>query len=95
MKPADIFGLVVRSAGLGVMIWGFWNLLSALSLSLDFVLNAWGWTNSDLYSPVPDIIYGLPGALAGYILVFHAHRVVEHAYRERHDRPSPPPLPPK
>ena len=31
MKPRDIFGLIVRSFGLGIFLFGMWYLLSALS----------------------------------------------------------------
>jgi hypothetical protein len=29
MKPADIFGLIVRTIGLALLLYGFWYLMSA------------------------------------------------------------------
>lgn len=90
MKPPDVFGIVVRSFGLYLVIWGLWNILS---LAIEVVSLLAALLNDDSLDLLTKLYYLLSGTgaiLVGFFLLARADAVVRWAYR--HDRPATPPI---
>ena len=87
MKPPQVFGVIVRSIGLYLMIWGLWNLASLMVESLALVAAVFNDEPMDLLTKLYYLISGLGALLLGLILLARADAISRWAYR--HDPPEP------
>jgi len=75
MKPSDCFGVVVRTIGLLVCIYGAWCLI-ALLINISYPSSRMNDVHG-LYLGI-----GLFAFFGGMYMMGRAHRIVRYAYRE-------------
>jgi hypothetical protein len=73
MQPEDIFGLIVRTTGLIVALYGAWNLVFAIALGIKA-------TKSE-YPTSAFAVTGIVAALVGVSLLKSAAALVAATYR--------------
>ncbi|HMO03164.1 MAG TPA: hypothetical protein PKC67_10020 [Kiritimatiellia bacterium] len=96
MKPSDVFGIVVRTFGLYLIIWGLWNILSLAIEVVSLLAALINDESLDLLTKLYYLLSGTGATLVGFFLLARADAVVRWAYR--HDRPvvlKPPAPPPR
>ena len=88
MKPQDLFGVIFRTFGLWLAIWGSWNTLAGLKYLAPTIRSAITGATSrhDAFS---FLVYGLPALFAGVVFLTFADAFVRFTYPP----PKPPPLP--
>jgi hypothetical protein len=74
MRPEQLFGFVVRVAGLACVAWSSVYLITAL-----FVALAWSHSSFPAWDYLRSALSWLP---VGWFLLRHADRVVSYAYRQ-------------
>ena len=87
MSPKDIFGLVVRIAGLAILIWGVESIVSAIGLST----HAYGQNHFSVPTwPVKAYYFsGFVKIIMGYGLIRGALLVENFAYPNPNDQSTP------
>ena len=88
MKPQDLFGVILRTFGLWLVIWGSWNTLAGLKYLATTITAAIAGVRSH-YDPLSYFVYGLPALLAGISFLTFADAFVRFTYPTS----KPPPLP--
>jgi len=89
MKPRDIFGIILRSVALYLVIWGSWNSIAGMRYfvaTLAALLS--GSANKCNFG---FFIYGIPALLGGILILWFADAVVNWTYPSK----KPPELPPE
>jgi len=82
MKPADIFGLVIRTLGFLLIIYGLWYILYGVGSMPSALLGHDDDTRSGfLDSPLGDIAWGIPIVAFGSLCFFCADWIVRLSYR--------------
>lgn len=85
MKQSEIFGLAVRLAGLWMLLYAFWCLITAASNGI--------WFLSSLFDPTSNrvtyitgciswIVCGIISLALGVISLLHVDRLVKITYKE-------------
>jgi hypothetical protein len=90
MKPQDIFGLIVRSFALYLIVWGAWNTLAGFKYfpaTVVSVLNG----SSMQYNTFDYWIYGAPALILGLLALRYANAVTRFSYPV--PKPENPPQP--
>ena len=82
MKPADIFGVAVRSIGLLVLLYGLYDMWSGFDNFFENLLSPGNNGDSDAASTLSYFIFGVPEFIVGTLLFFLADWVVKLAYRD-------------
>jgi hypothetical protein len=80
MKSSDIFGVVVRTVGLLVIIWSLWQILGGIDNFLENLFP--GGSDSESLPTFPYFLYGIPAFVLGTLCFFLADWIVKLAYRE-------------
>jgi hypothetical protein len=78
MKAPDIFGVVVRTIGLWLIIWGLWQMLGGVD---SFIENLFS-ESSDNVPAYSYFFYGVPAFIFGAICLFLADWIVKITYRD-------------
>jgi hypothetical protein len=80
MKASEIFGVVVRTIGLVVIIYGLWNMIGGCD---NFIENLLQPDSEGQYaSTFSYFAFGVPSFLFGAVCFFLADWIVGLAYRE-------------
>jgi len=79
MKSSDIFGIVVRSVGLIVVIYSFWEILGGVD---NFLENLLASNSEDTTFTFPYFLFGVPAFVFGAMCFFLADWIVKTTYRE-------------
>lgn len=79
MKASELFGVLVRLAGLLIVLFGLWELWGGLENVVENVLATDSGDQSSSFSFFAD---GVPSVVVGLLLFFLADWVVRLAYRE-------------
>jgi hypothetical protein len=82
MKPSDIFGVVVRTFGFVIIIWGCWNALAGLVIALEPTAQTHR-PPEDQYSALSYLGTGIPAIVFGAVCFFCADWIVRLTYREK------------
>ena len=80
MKPSDVFGIVVRTLGFVILIWGLWNVLAGVVTLLETGAQTYRPPN-DQYSALSYLGMGIPPAIFGALCFFCADWIVRLTYR--------------
>jgi surface polysaccharide O-acyltransferase-like enzyme len=89
MKPQDIFGIILRTIGVWLCIWGAWNALAGFMYFFTAIFNVITGTPSH-HDWFGYVIYGIPAIIAGWMMLSYTDAFVRFTY----PREMPPPLPP-
>jgi hypothetical protein len=82
MKPFELFGVFVRSAGFLIVIYGLWQLWGGVE---NVVENIFASDTSEQTSSLSYFADGVPSLVAGALIFFLADGVVRLAYRNARD----------
>jgi hypothetical protein len=83
MKPSELFGVVVRTAGFLVILYSLWNLWAGVENVVENFLPAnQGSDGGDLPSSLSYFAFGVPAFVLGAVLFFFADWIVKLAYRD-------------
>lgn len=86
MKPRDAFGLIVRTFGLAIVLYGLWNLLAAAQQCLAALMQNAGSNYIMGYA-----FYGTSFVVIGLVLLAGANLITRWCYGK--EAGGPPPLP--
>lgn len=78
MKPSELFGVVVRTIGFLIVIFGLWEIWGGVE---NLVENVFTPDSSDQTSSLTFFADGIPALLAGILIFFLADFMVRLAYR--------------
>jgi len=83
MKPSELFGVVVRTTGFLVVLYGLWNVWAGVENVVENLLPAnQGSDAGDLPSSLSYFAFGVPAFGLGAIFFFFADWIVKLAYRD-------------
>jgi hypothetical protein len=82
MKPSELFGVVVRTIGFLVVLYGLWNLWAGFENIFENMLSVSEGSDADLPLSLPYFAFGVPSLLLGIICFFLADWIVKLAYRD-------------
>ena len=82
MKPAELFGVVVRTIGFLVILHGLWNLCGAFDNVVENIVQANQGGDADLSSTFSYFAFGIPELVLGAVCFFCAGWIVRLAYRD-------------
>jgi len=89
MNPAQIFGVVARSFGLYLFIWGLWNMVSLILEVVALVAALINGESLDLVTKLSYLVAGSGAMLLGFLLLAKADALVRWTYR--HEPAATPP----
>ncbi len=81
MKPSELFGVFVRTAGFLIVIYGLWEIWGGLDNFAENLLATAQSDSSDQPSSLSYFAFGVPSIGVGALLFFFADGVVKLAYR--------------
>lgn len=93
MRADQAFGVVVRTFGLYLVIWGLWNLASLGIEVLALIAALYTDEALDLLTKLYYLVAGSGSLLLGFLLLARADAVVRWAYR--HHEAAAAPVPPE
>ncbi|MGA2787159.1 MAG: hypothetical protein ABSF60_06495 [Verrucomicrobiota bacterium] len=82
MKPSELFGVVVRTIGFLVILYGLWNLWAGFENIFENILSASENSDADLPSSLSYFAFGVPSLALGIVCFFLADWIVKLAYRD-------------
>jgi hypothetical protein len=82
MKPSDIFGIIVRTFGFAILVWGLWNALAGLVTLVETIAQTHR-PPDDQYSPLSYLGMGVPPVVFGALCFFFADWIVRLTYRDK------------
>jgi hypothetical protein len=82
MKPSELFGVVVRTIGFLVILYGLWNVWGGFEIIVENILPLNGSGEGDLVSSLVYFAYGVPSVVVGVLCFFLADWIVKLAYRD-------------
>jgi len=82
MKPSDLFGVVVRTIGFLVILYGLWNVWAGFENVFENLLSANENGDGDLPSSIAFFAFGVPSLVLGIACFFLADWIVKLAYRD-------------
>jgi hypothetical protein len=82
MKPSELFGVVVRTIGFLVILYGLWNVWAAFENIFENILPVNESGDADLPSSLSYFAFGVPALVLGAVCFFLAGWIVKLAYRD-------------
>jgi hypothetical protein len=82
MKPSELFGVVVRSIGLLIVIYGLYELWGGVDNTVENLLAIGLNDNGDQPSSFGYFAFGVPALVFGTVVFFAADLIVRLAYRD-------------
>jgi hypothetical protein len=82
MKPSELFGVVVRTIGFLVILYGLWNVWAGFENIFENLLTPNEGGDAELPSSLPYFAFGVPSLMLGTVCFFLADWVVKLAYRD-------------
>ena len=82
MKPSELFGVVVRTIGFLVILYGLWNVWGGFENVFENILPMNANSDADLPSSLAYFAFGIPSLALGAICFFLADWIVKLAYRD-------------
>jgi hypothetical protein len=83
MKASELFGVVVRSIGFFVILYGLYDLLGGFDSFFENLLQSGGQdSNSGSASTLSYFVFGVPEFMVGALCFFLADWIVKLAYRD-------------
>jgi hypothetical protein len=80
MKARDIFGIIVRTAGLCAVLYSIWNLAFAIFMALGLFGSATPPGQVTAY-----FAFGVPALIVGILLLRFGRQIVRFGYPENKD----------
>ena len=81
MKPTELFGVVVRTTGLIIIIYGLWETWGGFENAVENLLPANQGDNAEQPSSFGYFAFGIPSLFVGALCFFLADWIVRLAYR--------------
>ena len=81
MKPSELFGVIVRTIGILVILYGLWNIWAGCETIFESILPVSEGDESGLSSSLAYFAFGVPSVLLGAVCFFLADPIVKLAYR--------------
>ena len=81
MKPAEVFGIIARSFGLYLFIWGLWNMVSLVIEVIALAAAVLNGDSLDLLTKLYYLVAGAGAMLLGFLLLAKADSLVAWTYR--------------
>ena len=81
MKPSELFGVIVRTIGFLVIIYGVYEIFSGFENTVENFLPSNQGDEASQYSSFSYFAFGIPGFLFGLLCFFLADWIVKLAYR--------------
>jgi hypothetical protein len=81
MKPSDLFGVIIRTVGFVVMLYGLYDFLGGFDNFFENLLQS-GQDNSNAASTLSYFMFGIPEFIVGVLCFFLADWIVKLAYRD-------------
>ncbi len=83
MKASELFGVVVRSVGLFVILYALYDFLGGFDNFFENLLQSGGQdSNSGSASTLSYFVFGVPEFIVGVLCFFLADWIVKLAYRD-------------
>jgi hypothetical protein len=82
MKPSELFGVIVRTIGFLIVLYGLWNVWAGFENIFENILSVSDNSDADLPSSLSYFAFGVPSLMLGAIFFFLADWVVKLAYRD-------------
>ncbi len=82
MKPSELFGVVVRTTGFLVVLYGLWNVWAGFETIVEGILPLGDNNGTDLPSTFYYFAFGIPALVVGAFCFFLADWMVKLAYRD-------------
>ena len=82
MKPSDLFGVVIRTAGFLIILYSLYDFLGGFDNFLENLMSDGGESNSSSVSTLSYFVFGIPEFIVGALCFFVADLIVKLAYRD-------------
>ncbi len=82
MKPSELFGVVVRTIGLFIILYSLYDILGGFDTFFESLLPGGQDRDSGSVSILSYFIFGVPEFIAGAACFFLADWIVKLAYRD-------------
>jgi hypothetical protein len=82
MKPSELFGVVIRTIGFLVILYGLWNVWAGFENIFENILTPNEGGDADLPSSLSYFAFGIPSLILGAVCFFLADWIVKLAYRD-------------
>ena len=82
MKPSELFGVVIRTVGFLIVIYGLWEIWGGFENAVENLLPPNQGGDSEQYSSFSYFAFGVPALLFGTACFFLADWIVKLAYRD-------------
>jgi hypothetical protein len=82
MKPSELFGVVVRTIGFLVILYGLWNVWAGFENIFENILTPNEGGDADMPSSLSYFAFGVPALVLGGVCFFLADWIVKLAYRD-------------
>jgi hypothetical protein len=82
MKPSELFGVVVRTIGFLVVLYGLWNVWAGFENMFENLLTVSEGDESAAVSSLAFFTFGIPALGLGALFFFLADWIVKLAYRD-------------
>ena len=81
MKPSELFGVVIRTIGFLIVLYGLYDFLGGFDNFFENLLSGPGG-DSNSASTLSYFVFGVPEFIAGVLCFFLADAIVKLAYRD-------------
>jgi hypothetical protein len=82
VKPSELFGVLVRTAGFLIVIYGLWEIWGGVENFAENLLATAQGDSSDQPSSLSYFAFGVPSVGFGALVFFLADWIVKLAYRD-------------
>lgn len=82
MKASDLFGVVVRTIGILIVLYSLYDFLSGFDSFLESLLSSGQEGDSGSASTLTYFVFGVPEFIVGVLCFFLADWIVRLAYRD-------------
>ena len=82
MKPSDLFGVVIRTIGLLVILYSLYDFLGGFDNFFENLLSSGSGGDSGSASTLSYFVFGVPEFIIGVMCFFLADWIVKLAYRD-------------
>ncbi len=82
MKPSELFGVVIRTVGFLVVLYGLYDLLGGFDNFFENLLSGGQDSGSGSASTLSYFVFGIPEFIVGVLCFFLADWIVRLAYRD-------------
>ena len=82
MRPADLFGVIIRTIGLLIILYSLYDFLGGFDSFLENIISGGGGNDSNSNSVLSFFVFGVPEFIGGVLCFFLADWIVKLAYRD-------------